>query len=86
VHHQRARAVLYLHDVAADIYRDVGRADLLPRDPFQLHRRHRLQISAWRSEGGAAISRNPIAWGIWAISTVIFLGIAILAIVASIIG
>jgi hypothetical protein len=44
------------------------------------------KISAWRSEGRAAISRNPIGWGIWAISTVIFLGIAILAIVASIIG
>jgi hypothetical protein len=36
--------------------------------------------------GQSPISRNPIGWGIWAISTVIFLGIAILAIVESIIG
>jgi hypothetical protein len=35
------------------------------------------KIGAWRSEGKAAIARNPIGWGIWAISTVVVLGFAI---------
>jgi hypothetical protein len=39
------------------------------------------KVAAWCREGKSAISRKPIGWGIWAISTVVFLAIAVLVIV-----
>jgi hypothetical protein len=40
-----------------------------------------FKIGAWSREGKAAIAQKPIGWGIWASSTVVFLGIAILVII-----